>query len=293
MRESRRRDGFVGEKQILIPKTIIHKHITKNDFLHSLFITSIGYFPNALYHYRERKNGCEDYILLYSLAGKGNIEIGNERFELQPHQFIIIPPHRFHRYQANVSDPWTIYWIHFSSNQLEAFSREFKVEQFFTPTDLCYNDKIVTTWKEMYSSLANGYAAESIGYANFCMYRFLSFFLFPKRKTSLPKKACPFDQSIEYMKANLEKRLTTQDIANHFKYSSSHYTALFKKKTGLSPIDYFIKMKIHYACQLLTQSDLKIKEVAEKIGYEDPYYFSRLFKLVMNKSPKDYRNTSL
>ena len=62
-----------------------------------------------------------------------------------------------------------------------------------------------------------------------------------------------------------------------------------KKKTGLSPMDYYIKMKIQYACQLLSQSDLKIKEVAEKIGYEDPYYFSRLFKQVMNKSPKDYR----
>ena len=94
------------------------------------------------------------------------------------------------------------------------------------------------------------------------------------------------------MKVNIEKRLTTTEIATHFQYSPSHYTALFKKKTGLSPIDYFIKMKIHYACQLLCQNDLKIKEIAEKLGYDDPYYFSRLFKQVMNKSPKDYRDIS-
>jgi AraC-like DNA-binding protein len=289
---NRRRDGFTGEKQINIPTAVLSKYIKKNAFLHSLFITHIGYFPKALYHYRERKNGCDDYILLYSLTGKGHINTDKGKFELAPHQFIILPPHRFHCFEANISDPWTLYWVHFSSHQLKEFSRAFKIEQFYAPTDLTYSDKIVNIWKEMYSSLDSGFSAASIGYANFCLYRFLSFFLFPKNNHSIPKKACPLDQSIEYMKANIEKRLTTTEIATHFQYSPSHYTALFKKKTGLSPIDYFIKMKIHYACQLLCQNDLKIKEIAEKLGYDDPYYFSRLFKQVMNKSPKDYRDIS-
>jgi AraC-like DNA-binding protein len=92
------------------------------------------------------------------------------------------------------------------------------------------------------------------------------------------------------MKANIGKRLSAEELAKPFSYSASHYTAIFKKKTGMSPIDYFIKMKMHYACQLLSQSKLKIKQIAEKVGYDDPYYFSRLFKQVMNESPKDYRN---
>ena len=81
------------------------------------------------------------------------------------------------------------------------------------------------------------------------------------------------------------------EIATQFHYSPSHYTALFKKKTGLSPIDYFIRMKIYYAWQLLTQRELIIKEIADKIGYEDPYYFSRIFKKVTGKSPAQYKST--
>jgi AraC-like DNA-binding protein len=83
-----------------------------------------------------------------------------------------------------------------------------------------------------------------------------------------------------------------EEIAKEFHYSSSHYTALFKKKTGLSPIDYFIRMKIYYACQLLTQRELIIKEIADKIGYDDPYYFSRIFKKVTGKSPAQYKSTA-
>jgi AraC-like DNA-binding protein len=292
MSVTKRRDGFIGEKQINIPQAILSKYIRKKDFLHSLFITHIGYFPKALYHYRERRNGCDDYILLYSLGGKGHIEIEKAKFELRPNQFIIIPPHRFHRYQADLHDPWTLYWVHFSSNKLTELNNEFKVAQFYAPTDMHYNEKIPDIWVEMYSSLASGYSVGSIGYANFCLYRFLSFFLFPNNNYEISEKQTPIDKSIEYMKANINKRLSTDEIARLFQYSSSHYTAIFKKKTGLSPIDYFINMKIHYACQMLSQSDLKIKEIADKIGYDDPYYFSRLFKQIMSKSPKEYRKKS-
>jgi len=97
-------------------------------------------------------------------------------------------------------------------------------------------------------------------------------------------------QSIVFMKSNIHKQLSVEEIAKQFYYSPSHYTSLFKKKTGLSPINYFIRMKIHYACQLLTQRELIIKEIADKIGYEDPYYFSRIFKKVIGKSPTQYKS---
>jgi AraC-like DNA-binding protein len=288
---TKRRDGFVGEKQINIPRSILNKFVKKTGFLRSLYITHIGYFPNASYHYRERRNGSDDYILLYSLGGKGYVENRAGRMELQTNQFIIIPPHLFHRYQADLNHPWTLYWVHFSSDKLKEFNTDFKAERFYTPTELRFNQNIIDVWIQMFSSLANGYNFSNISYANLCLYRFLSFFLFPNTKYSLEEENNPLDQSIAFMKTNIGKRLTTEDIAQRFKYSASHYTAIFKQKTGMSPIDYFIRLKIHFACQLLTQTNLKIKEVADRIGYDDPYYFSRLFKQVIGQSPKGYKKT--
>jgi len=288
---TKRRDGFVGEKQINVPKSILNKFVRRTTFLDSLYITHIGYFPNASYHYRERRKGSDDYILLYSLGGKGYIENSSGKMELNPNQFIIIPPQLFHRYQADLENPWTLYWVHFSSNKLKEFNEDFKSDRFYQPTNLHYNQKILDVWAQMFASLADGYNTSTIAYANLCLYRFLSFFLFPDKKYSLEEQSDPLDQSIIFMRKNIEKRLTTEDIAQRFQYSSSHYTAIFKRKTGMSPIDYFIRLKIHFACQLLTQTDLKIKEIADRIGYDDPYYFSRLFKQVMGQSPKAYKKT--
>jgi len=288
---TKRRDGFIGEKQINVPKSILNKFVRRTTFLDSLYITHIGYFPNASYHYRERRKGSDDYILLYSLGGKGYIENSSGKMELNPNQFIIIPPQLFHRYQADLENPWTLYWVHFSSNKLKEFNEDFKSDRFYQPTAIHYNQMILDVWAQMFASLADGYNASTIAYANLCLYRFLSFFLFPDKKYSLEEQSDPLDQSIIFMRKNIEKRLTTEDIAQRFQYSSSHYTAIFKKKTGMSPIDYFIRLKIHFACQLLTQTDLKIKQIADRIGYDDPYYFSRLFKQVMGKSPKEYKKT--
>jgi AraC-like DNA-binding protein len=286
---TKRRDGFTGEKQINIPQPILNKFVRKTTFLNSLYITHIGYFPNASFHYRERRKGCRDYILLYSLAGKGYIENGAGKMEMTANEFIIIPPHLFHRYQADLEQPWTLYWVHFSSDKLKEFNADFKTEQFYTPTHLRYNQQIIDVWIQMYSSLADGYNLANFSYANLCLYRFLSFFLFPNKTYSMEEEDNPLDQSITFMKVNINKRLTADDLASRFQYSSSHYTALFKRKTGMSPIDYFIRLKVYFACQLLTQTDLKVKEIADRIGYDDPYYFSRLFKQVMGKSPKDYK----
>jgi AraC family transcriptional regulator of arabinose operon len=55
-------------------------------------------------------------------------------------------------------------------------------------------------------------------------------------------------------------------------------------------MDYFIHLKIQEACKLLVLSRLSISEIAYELGYEDPYYFSRIFKKVMGTSPLQYRS---
>jgi AraC-like DNA-binding protein len=72
--------------------------------------------------------------------------------------------------------------------------------------------------------------------------------------------------------------------------SASHYFALFKRCTGCAPIDCFIRLRMWRATQLLDSTGLTVKEVAEELGYEDPFYFSRVFKSVHRVAPTQYRS---
>ena len=98
--------------------------------------------------------------------------------------------------------------------------------------------------------------------------------------------------SIHYMKENMEKHLSLQDIADQIGYSPSHFSMLFKKRTGHSPLTYFNLLKIQQACLLLDTTDMKINQICYKIGIEDTYYFSRLFSKMMGMSPREYRKST-
>jgi transcriptional regulator GlxA family with amidase domain len=91
------------------------------------------------------------------------------------------------------------------------------------------------------------------------------------------------------MKANCEGSLALEDIAKHVGVSVSHFSLIFKKKIGVSPINYFHQIKIQKACEYLKYTDILIKEIAFKIGILDTQYFSRLFTKIIGVSPNQYR----
>jgi transcriptional regulator GlxA family with amidase domain len=96
-------------------------------------------------------------------------------------------------------------------------------------------------------------------------------------------------QSIAYMREHVDRPLQAAALAAQANISLSHYFALFKQQTGCTPIDYFIQLRMQRACELLQQTSLSVKEVAAALGYEDPFYFSRVFKLVNLVAPSHFR----
>ncbi len=285
------KDGFSGELQINIPREVVVNQLRRQVFLNNLFITHIGFFPKAKFHYRERTFGCADNILIYCVEGKGHYQTDKDSYLLHSNQFFILPSGKFHIFQADLRDPWSIYWIHFSGNMLKSLNKWMNIDEFSKPTNIVHDTKIIDQWADMYYALEAGLTDNNLAFANLCLYRFLTFFLCQPNQKTYKIKENPIEESIAYMKSNIDKLLSVEDLATQINYSSSHFASIFKNKTSVSPIEYFIKLKVRYACQLLSQTDLRISEVAGKLGYEDSFYFSRLFKKTTGKSPKDYRQS--
>jgi AraC-like DNA-binding protein len=97
------------------------------------------------------------------------------------------------------------------------------------------------------------------------------------------------EQSIAYMLRHLDEPLQVAMLAARANISPSHFFALFKRQIGCAPIDYFIRLRMQHACHLLDETMLSVKEVAATLGYDDPFYFSRIFKSVNHVAPSEYR----
>lgn len=287
----RKKEGFDGQRAIVVPRKILTKYCSTNPLIAGAYITDIGYYPKARYHYMERAHGIDQHILIYCLEGKGVAQIKKEEYNLNPGDFILIPAGAANKYAADEKNPWTIYWIHFKGTITSSFIKIFLEKENSFKSAVEYQDSRIHLFEEMYLNLEMGYSHANLCFSNICLQYFLSSFLFNENYNLSVKKTRvdTINLSISFMQQHIDKMLPLQNMAESVHLSASHFSFLFRKKTGFSPVEYFNHLKVQKACQYLLFTDLKVKEIAGKLGIDDPYYFSRMFTRLMSVSPNSYR----
>lgn len=108
-----------------------------------------------------------------------------------------------------------------------------------------------------------------------------------RAKTSvIPEK---FRRIREYMDLHHSKPMTLESLAALAHCSPSHFSAEFRRHIGVPPIHYLIQARMQHAIYLLRDSEMSVTEIANRCGYEDIFYFSKLFKKIHSLSPKGMR----
>ncbi len=97
----------------------------------------------------------------------------------------------------------------------------------------------------------------------------------------------------KYIEENCFKDLSLEEVAEHYYLSPCYFSRIFKKQAGESFIDYLIKVRMELAVRLLKDSQYKVYQIAEMIGYKSNRYFSRTFKTHTGYTPSEYRNIVL
>ncbi|SEW52572.1 AraC family transcriptional regulator [Chitinophaga arvensicola] len=287
----RKKEGFQGQRMIVIPRNVLSGKCAREPALTPLFITDIGCYPKAMFHHRKRTQGADQHILIYCTEGKGNVTLRKETYLMEAGDCILLPRKWAHEYSADETDPWTIYWAHFQGTSadsiVETAVREWKGHKIV----LQHSPERIPLFERIYEQLQRGYREENLVWSNMNFWSFLSSCIYPEM--AKPGKARQrhdnIDQAIDFMNSHLDHMLTLQQMAQSVNLSQSHFCFLFKNNTGFSPIEYFNQLKIQKACQYLLFTQLRIKEVAARLGMEDPCYFSRMFTRVMGVSPNQYR----
>jgi AraC family transcriptional regulator of arabinose operon len=286
----KKEDGFPGQISFVIPERILAL-VKDNPLIADLYLTETGYYPQARHHFCERPSGSAQYILIYCVGGKGEISLNKTVYAVPADHFFIIPAGMAHAYHSDELNPWSIYWIHFSGNKSGVFAR-FACQPL--PIGRSKTSRIsdrVDLFAEIFRNLDRGFSSETLEYVNLCLPHLLASFthLSQFRLIRESGEKDPVAQSINFMLENVTKKLKLEEIASETSLSASHYSRLFLNRTGHSPIDYFIQLKIQRSCRLLDNPRWMIADVAREMGFDDQFYFSRVFRKVMAMSPAEYR----
>ncbi len=287
----------MGSRSLVLPHAM-RSTLHENMLLRQLHITDIGYYPQASLHGVERSEGITEHVLLYCVKGEGWYKVGASTFTLSTNQYIILPSGQAHAYGASKDKPWSIYWIHFGgelSNYYLGSSHE--------PLDVQpeIHSRItnrINAFEEIFATLKAGYSVDNLSYASSLLHYFLGSLRFIRQYRDASHDEAQdahsiLNMAIHYLEENKEKMVMLQDISEFVGYSVSYLSRLFREHTGHSPLEYFNRMKMQEACYLMDNTDMKIIEISNKLGFNDLCYFSRVFKKVTGFPPRGYRKDPL
>lgn len=270
------REGFAGQKMLVLPQRVVEETAAAPLTEH-LYLTDIGYFPNAHYHYVKRSADFSQFILIYCVSGTGWYHL-DQRHTIGANQYFILPAGQGHLYGTGAKNAWTIYWFHFVGLHAPILWNAYRTHH-HPVAPVPFSEHRIALFHQLYDILDRGYSQEHVRFANLALWHLISSFLYPYAFNLKPDHKPPtrIDEAIAFMQQNLSQALSLTQIAKYVNRSVPHLAAEFKKKTGYSPIDYHNRLRIQKACQYLDLTDMRVQEVAYSLGFNDPYYFSRLF----------------
>lgn len=111
--------------------------------------------------------------------------------------------------------------------------------------------------------------------------------------TGSPEMAKYFAGLLAYIEEHYNEKLTLADLSHQFGINYSYLSQLFKKHTKKSFSEYLTALRLSHACQLLTETKMKISRISEQVGFSDYHYFCNVFKRTFSVSPMQFRNQAL
>jgi AraC-like DNA-binding protein len=284
-------EGFPGQRIVVLPRSVIAQ-AEPHPIVGAMIPTDVGYFPKASGHARERGDGIDQAVIIYCVMGSGWCRTPGQELKVSPGELLIVPPGLAHKYGADERRPWTIHWVHAKGRLLSPFLQELDAAERATVVFIGKDPLSVTLFEEVLEVAERGYAFAQLLQAGQALSHLLAVLVRRARETHREADDTEqrIGQSIEYLKNNLQRRLDVRALSKVAGLSPSHYSALFKNRTGYAPIDYLARLRMHRACQLLDTTNHSIKGIAALVGYKDQLYFSRVFRAIHDVSPSDYRS---
>ena len=234
-----------------------------------------------------------EYQLLYITEGEGVFNSAHAKdVPLKAGDLFLLFPGEWHTYYPTGKHGWKSYWIGFKGKNVDD-----RVKAGFLSVDkpiyhVGFSADIIRLYEEAYKR-----AQEETPYSQQILAGIVNHLVglmyALERSMELSKDHTRVDMinlARLRIRESLEADLTIQQIAEDLGVSYSNFRKLFKEFTGISPALYQQDLRLQRAKELLATTTLSIKEIAYRLRFESPDYFSSKFKIKTGKKPSEFRN---
>lgn len=238
-----------------------------------------------------RPRGRLDYQLLYIAAGKAHFHFDGKEQIVTAGHMILYRPKEPQKYEYYGEDQTEVYWVHFTGGNVKNILRSYGLTDdkrvFYCGSSLDYQNLFRTMINELQMCKEN-YEEVLETYLRLIFIMLKRYFA-NATKSDNARVVEEIDKATMYFNEHYSEDISIDEYAQNNHVSVSWFIRNFKQCTGSTPMQYILSKRIYNAEILLHDSTYNVTEIAEIVGYDNPLYFSRIFKKVKGISPSEYR----
>lgn len=239
----------------------------------------------------KRPRGRLDYQLLYVASGKTHFMINGEDREVTAGHMVLYLPRQMQDYVYYGKDKPEVYWVHFTGSDVKNILRHYDIPM----DDNVFYCGVVSTYAYLFKEMIHELQTCRVGFQELLTMYLRQIFLLIQRSRleQKPTVSTYMQEEMEnarrYFNEHYNENINIEEFAASRSMSVSWFLRNFKQVVGMSPMHYILTNRINNAVSLLETTDYNVTEISTIVGYENPMYFSRLFKKQKGVSPTDYR----
>lgn len=222
-----------------------------------------------------------DYSLVYVTEGVLELWFDGKHIQAKKGSFIIRKPEANGEYGTNCEN-LNYFWLNFTGSKAHELIEKMKLE-----CDTLYNIGVFEEIRNCFTKMAGEFTLNDSLFFDTSVAILTETFALLSRKVNVTDIS--FMRSAEYIESHYNENIDVQYLASIEGLSVSHYRMLFKKRFNTTPNEYITMKRINSACFYLRYSKRSIERIAQIVGYNDTFYFSRVFKKKTGVSPSAYR----
>lgn len=261
---------------------------TPNPFHQEVFYTVLraGHL-RAVSGYGVRRDHFRGFEFIYVLDGTARVRVEGAWHEVQSGDLVFFDCHHPHEHSTG-KQPWHAYWVRIEGPGLSRLASILAIHNAPIISGVS-RPALMATYEEIFALMTSS-GPDSPALLHAAVARLLALACCARQLPSLELgQHDVLRPAIEHLRENYFAPHRVADLAARAGLSPSHFTRLFRRAFGTSPIDWLRRERINQAKRRLIESRDPIEWIAEQVGYNDRFFFSKDFKRMTGLSPRDFR----